>query len=151
MVRQMNEEEFIQIVDANLPYGDYTQCISLIEKGAKISDNASFMVLHELCRVPRSQKEKVNNGQILALIDHWAKVNTHPVSTLVADFGKKMLLGIEVPVKDAISAMEEIRKYRGQRCALSIPYFACDDVHGKANDLYDEIEKEWGLCEKQVI
>lgn len=139
----MNEEEFIQQIDARFPYGDFEKCKYLIEQGSKFTDNASFMVLHELCRLPKGAK--VDRAKLLYLIDHWMLINPHPLSNLVANLGKKILMDIEVPVSASIAAMEKIRPFKGLRCALSIPYFACDDVDGKADKIFNAIEKEWGF------
>jgi len=137
----MTEEEFIESIDARFPYENIRECKRLIEQGISISENSSFMVLHELCMVPKSKK--VNRVELLKLVDHWIETNKHPVAKLVANIAKKILMDTEVSVAESMAAMEKIRPYKWQQCALSIPYMACDDSEGKADDLLNEIQKEW--------
>lgn len=49
----MTEIEFIESIDACFPYGDEKEWRKLIHQGVQITDNASFMVLHEIYGAPK--------------------------------------------------------------------------------------------------
>lgn len=135
----MNEIEFIESIDCCFPYSDEHQWQSLIKQGGQISDNASYMVLHEICRAP---KEVAAETQ-LQLIHEWESFFDHPVKDLVVESGRAIINGIDIPAQKAIECLNEISKFKGIYNALSIIYFSCDDADGQVGDVYDQIVEMW--------
>ncbi len=73
----VTEEEFIKTVDCLFPYDDEVQAIELIKIGSAISPNAAFMVLHEICRPPRSSH--VAASRVNELLAKWTAAAHHPL------------------------------------------------------------------------
>ncbi|MCP3889109.1 MAG: hypothetical protein GY702_09595 [Desulfobulbaceae bacterium] len=135
----MNEIQFIESIDGSFPYYDKEKWKALIIKGAQISDNASFMVLHEICRAPK----EVSVENQLKMLYEWDSNYTHPIKDLVIESGKSIIEGREISVERAIDYLMQISKFKGLYNALSIVYFSCNDTDDKADDVYNQITKEW--------
>lgn len=137
----MSEVEFIEAIDCRFPYGDQAKARELIELGVRISPNASFMVLHEICRPPRAVKR--DPLALLELAASWEGTFQHPLVCVVLPIAKSMIQDQLVSVGEAMAAMREVAVYRGQYNALAIPYLACDDDNGEADALHKEITRAW--------
>ncbi len=137
----MSETEFIEKIDGNFPYHSEPEWQALVKLGASISSNAAYMVLHEICRVPHS--EKVTQKSKRALLEYWRQNFNHPTTTSVLRAAEVMIQDEELSVEESMSIMECIATYPNQYNALSIPYFACDDIDGRADDLYQKIIGAW--------
>lgn len=137
----MNEVEFIEAIDCRFPYGDQAKAQELIELAARISPNASFMVLHEICRPPKGTKE--SSLVLLELATSWEGSIEHPLVSVVLPIAKSMIQDKLISVGVAIAAMREIAFYKGQYNALAIPYLACDDEDGEADALHREVTHAW--------
>lgn len=137
----MNEVEFIEAIDCRFPYGDQAKARELIELGARISSNASFMVLHEICRPPKGAK--VGSLVLLDLAASWEGIFGHPLVLVVLPIARSMIQDKLIPVGVAMAAMREVALYKDQYNALAIPYLACDDEKGEADALHIEITQAW--------
>ncbi len=137
----MYETEFIEKIDCNFPYHSEPQWQALVKLGASISTNAAYMVLHEICRVPRSKKVTLKSKR--AMLEYWGQNFNHPTITSVLRAAEVMIKGEELAVEESMSIMENISAYPNQYNALSIAYFACDDIDGRADDLYQKIISAW--------
>lgn len=137
----MTETEFIESIDCSFPYNSEAEWRPLIELGTSISPNAAFMVLHELCRPPTGIA--VPKARIEAILDCWNQHFKHPLVGQVLPAAKAMIDGQTIAVDTALRTMRVVAAYRGQYNALSIPYFACDDVDGRAEELRLEITNAW--------
>ncbi|MES2842954.1 MAG: hypothetical protein V4794_21985 [Pseudomonadota bacterium] len=137
----MNEVEFIEAIDCRFPYGDQARARELIELGARISPNASFMVLHEICRPPEGAKE--DSLVLLELASSWEGIFEHPLVFVVLPIARSMIQDKLIPVGVAMAAMREVAFYKDQYNALAIPYLACDDKKGEADALHREITHAW--------
>lgn len=73
----VTDEEFIEIVDCRFAYDDKVQASELIKLGLAISPNAAFMVLHEICRPPRSSQ--VVASRVNELFEKWTAAVQHPL------------------------------------------------------------------------
>jgi hypothetical protein len=135
----MNEIEFIESIDACFPYKDERQWQALIKEGVQISDNASFMVLHEICRAPNEISIELQ----LKMLHDWEKAFDHPVKDLVIESGKAIIKGINIPVEKALEYLNQISKFKGLYNALAIVYFSCKDIDDKVSDLYNQIRYDW--------
>jgi hypothetical protein len=135
----MDEIQFIENIDASFPYDDEEKWMDLIIKGVKISDNASFMVLHEICRAPKGVSAELR----LKMLYEWDKRYTHPIKDLALASGKAIIEGRDVPVETAMDYLMQISEYKGLYNALAIVCFSSDDVDGHVDDLYDKIINTW--------
>ena len=135
----MDETQFIKSIDASFPYDDEEKWMELIIKGGQISENASFMVLHEICRAPN----EVSAEHQLRMLYEWKKRYTHPIKNLVLESGKAIIEGRDIPVEIAMDYLKQISKFKGLYNALAIVYFSCDDIDGNVDDLYNQTIKAW--------
>lgn len=135
----MDELTFINTIDCNFPYDNEQAWQSLVIQGATISDNASFMVLHEICRAP------LENISILQhkMLEFWAAHYSHPISPIVIEAGKAIIDDLDLPIETALKYMELIKPYYGLYNALAIVYFACEDITGEVDKKFNEIIGEW--------
>lgn len=74
-LKKMNENEFIESIDSFFPYYDEKKWRKIIKKATEISDNASFMVLHEICRAPKD----IEPTHQLYMLFEWGKIFEHPI------------------------------------------------------------------------
>jgi hypothetical protein len=137
----MTENEFIEAVDSRFPYDDEIRAGELIKLCAAISPNAAFMVLHEICRPPRSSK--VTNSRLSALLEEWAAAFYHPLVECVLSAAVAMIQKREISTESAIRLMNRIALYANQFNALSIVYFACDDIAGEVELKHQAIISAW--------
>lgn len=140
----MSEAEFIQLIDCRLPYGDSARVRELIELGASISTNASFMVLHEICRPP--QGAEAGQAERLNMLAAWAASIEHPLAAVVLPIARSMIQRKAVSVDTAMAAMHDIAPSPGQYNALAIACMACDDLDGQADALYQKIIHAWATA-----
>jgi hypothetical protein len=137
----MTEVEFITEIDCRFPYRDETKRHQLIELGASISPNAAFMVLHEICRPPRSVG--VDSDILQTILLEWTGVFHHPLVDIVLPAAMAIIRAEEIPVEQSMLAMKAVSTYQNQFNALSIPYFACDDVTGEVDLMHQKIIDRW--------
>lgn len=137
----MTEEEFIKNVDCRFPYEDEGQASKLIELGSAISTNAAFMVLHEICRPPRSRQ--LGASRVNELLAEWTASVHHPLVLEVLPVATAMIQHREISTVEAIRVMKRIAMHPNQFCALSIAYFACDDIAGEVETEYQAIVDAW--------
>ena len=137
----MTEDEFIKTVDCRFPYDDEVRARELIKLGSAISPNAAFMVLHEICRPPRSSQVVISRAN--ELLGEWSVAVHHPLVQEVLPAAKAMIQKREFSPVEAICVMKSISPYRNQFSALSIPYFACDDTTGEVEAEYRGIIDVW--------
>ena len=137
----MTEAEFIQSIDCCFPYGDKSLWTKLIEVGANISPNSAFMILHEICRPPKSSK--VEEARLFEILEAWVYSFSHPLVDVVFPIAKSVIRGNRISVEDSVKAMRVAGQYEHQYTALSILYFACDDDSGKADECFEEIIRGW--------
>lgn len=133
------EIEFIESIDACFPYENKTEWMKIIDEGILLSDNASFMILHEICRAPN----EISPNLLLEIFSYWNSKYFHPLKECISSAAIPIIHSKEIPVEESAQIMNEVRKYSNLYTALSISYFACDDVEEKLDDLYNEITDEW--------
>ncbi|WP_425407823.1 hypothetical protein [Hyphococcus sp.] len=139
----MNEAEFDALIDCKFPYNDAKECMRLINLAAKISPEASFMVLHEICRPPKDAT--VLNIRLSELLTEWRKTVTHPLRDRMFECAQYLIGGGWATVDFALQLIREIEKFPGQYSALNIAYFCCDDESGKIENEYERIRSAWNI------
>jgi len=140
---QENEMEFLNKIDCNFPYQDRQESIGLIELASRISTNALFSVIEELCRIPESVRPNVSTETLLELLDTTANKLNHSLKEFIVDAANKMILCQEQTVDETILKMYTVKKYLGQYAALSILYFSCDDKEERLEYGWDLIISSW--------
>ncbi|MER8559261.1 hypothetical protein [Mesorhizobium sp. M0578] len=137
----MTEAEFADLIDCNWPYHDISLSRELIESTVRISPNAAFLALSELCHLPASAA--VEPAILLALVDFWLSEVDHPVASLTAECAISLIERKRLPVPEILTKMGYVSGYPGLLAALSILYFSCDDVDGLADARLNEIRAVW--------
>lgn len=137
----MNEADFISSIDCAFPYGRPLQWRRLSASAARISSDAAFMVLHEVCRLPASRR--VEHAQRLAIIGHLRRRFRHPALRIVDPAVDSYLNGKRLRPSTAATLMRRVAPHRGQFNALAICYFSADDRLGALERTYQEIVRQW--------
>ena len=137
----MSESEFIDSIKCAFPYEDRQRATDIAEKSCLISPNAAFAVADEISRPPFGTTP--DPGLCLELLSLLASRVSHPLMTPVIGLATKLVKDEQVSVAEAISVIREIERYPGQYSALSIAYFASDDIAGLADQEYSRITSAW--------
>jgi hypothetical protein len=125
------EQPFAALIDAKFPYGD-ASASALIRQGWRISLNAAFCVLDELCRAPVSSD--VSKARLQELLAEWADGPDHVLKAHVLSAAQNLIDGNALAWREGVDLMRRIGEYDGQRAALGIAYFAseCGSPEGDA-------------------
>jgi len=137
----MNEEEFINSIDCCFPYNNPMKWKKIVNAAIGISDNACFMVLHELCRAPRS--ERVTYKTKLEIFTYFSGRFRHPLMSLLGKIIFNMLKNEYVPVGVCLSGMKKVSAYKNQYSALAICLFSGYENSNRIDSLYERIVCEW--------
>jgi hypothetical protein len=137
----MSESQFIESIECQFPYRDRSRALALTEAACSISPNAAFAVVDEISRPPAG--ESADPAIASAVLSHIEARISHPLVSPVITLARRLLTGDTVPVSDAILALRQIEQFPGQYAALSIAYFASDDVAGLADAEYNRIRAVW--------
>lgn len=136
----MTEEEFEREIDCRFPYADEGHAKDLIDLGLTISTNATFIVLEEICRPPRSAE--VTAPKLQDYASYWRSKIEHPLADPILRCARSLIKGQKVPTAEALGIMNAVAEYPDQFGALNIVYFACEDVD-EADRKSDEILDRW--------
>jgi hypothetical protein len=137
----MSESKFIESIECRFPYLDRTLALEVAEEGCSISSNAAFAVADEISRPPAGEPvDQLIASDVLSHIE--ARVS-HPLTSAVITFARRLVTGKTVSVPEAVALLREIEKFPGQYAALSIAYFASDDIAGIADAEYNRIMAAW--------
>lgn len=124
-----DEQRFLDAIDSRFPYDDPARARALIAQGCRLSANAMFAVLHEICRPPRSAT--VDRARLLALVEEWRSMADHPLAADLAACAVALIERRRLPVPNALRLMERVGACPGQWAALSIVTFAADVDSGE--------------------
>ena len=107
----------------------------------RVSANAAYMVLHELCRPPRSAT--VSNTQCRQILRHLERRFRHPLLSGLRNLVLTVMRGERLSVSAAAAAMRKVSRYPGQYNMLAICYFSSDDRNGRLDRLYQATAARW--------
>lgn len=141
----MNEAEFISAIDCAFPHERPTQWRRLSASAARISPNAAFMVLHEVCRSPASRR--VTEVQSRVIISHLKRRFRHPALRAIYPAVISYLTGKKLRPSAAAARMRKIALHTGQYNALNICYFSAFDRRGVLERTYQRIVQDWAASE----
>ena len=85
----MDENKFIKCIDTCFPYDVKKRWKERISEGVQISDNASFMVLHEICRAPKDVPE----SEQLKMLSFWDLEYSHLIKSVVLEVAEAFING----------------------------------------------------------
>ena len=137
----MNYEEFYYSIDCKFPYHDKDAWKKVINTSLTVGGDAPFLVLHEICRVPASEKLEQNNHR--EIYDYWKESFSHPVQSIVETASLSYINKEELSDERALDILEKLREYPKSYNAMKIILFACANEDDLVEDKYDEIESEW--------
>ena len=140
----MEEPEFIASIECKFPYDDRIASLELTKQACSLSPNATFAVVDEISRPPAG--EHVSSQLSAELLSYVEQHLTHPLSTPIIAIARKLVSGQGVSVADSLLAFRQIERFPGQYCALSIAYFACDDIDGTADREFNRIMAAWNAA-----
>lgn len=141
----MNEAEFIASIDCAFPYGNPIRWRRLSASAARISANAAFTVLHEICRVPRSRTDLVSESQRRAMVSHLRRRFRHAVLRTIEPAVAAFLAGKTLRPMAAAALMRKLAAHPGQYSALDICYFSADERQGATHveRAYERTVQAW--------
>lgn len=139
----MTETEFVEGIDCRFPYKNPLKWRRLVAQAPRISSNAAFMVLHELCRPPSSVS--VSYAEREKIFEHLANRFHHPLLSGLRPLILTVMRGELVSVSAAVAAMRRVARYPSQYNMLAICYFSCNDRNGRLDDLYESIVTKWSM------
>jgi hypothetical protein len=134
------EGAFHRAFDARFPYPDKAASSALIARGWLISLNASFCVLEEICRPPRSST--VGAERLKELVSEWAAGPDHPLKGPVLRAASALIEKQPLPWNEGVDLMKHVAQYDGQRAALNIVYFASDWQTTEAEEVLERTSNE---------
>jgi hypothetical protein len=141
----MNEAEFISAIDCGFPHERPTQWRRLSAAAARISPNAAFMVLHEVCRAPASRR--TTESQARAIISHLQRRFRHPALKAIYPAVASYPTGKRLRPSAAAAQMRKLAPHTGQYNALNICFFSADDRQGALERTYERIVRDWADSE----
>jgi hypothetical protein len=137
----MTEDEFDRLIDCRFPYRDAREAKRLIALGRSISANAHFRTLSEICRPPA--RADVTAVEQFALMRDWADGFEHPLKDVALVCATAAIERRDLSVDHVLRIMDQIAAHRDAYAALSIAYFACDDMEDRAEARANEICNHW--------
>ena len=137
----MSEVEFIQSIECRFPYRDRSRALELAETACLISPNAVFAVADEVSRPPHG--EITDPETCSDVLNYLSAHIQHPLAEPVLGLAHTLVAGKSVNVGDAVRVLRQIEPFPGQYAALSIAYFAPDDIDGVADAEYNRIRAVW--------
>ena len=143
----MNESEFIEQVDCRFPYGRPLDWRRLSAQAARVSPNAAFMVLHEICRVPRSVV--VSPALASAMVRHWRRRFRHPLCRVLAPVVQAYVGGVALRPAQAARLMRKVAAYPDQYNALALCYFSAEDRAGALDRLFETVTSTWDAARQE--
>lgn len=139
--QRMLESAFITSIDCRFPYDSPIKWRRAVNNASAISANATFMVIHELCRPPK--RVDISEARAREILHYLLTHYRHPLLRILRPAIESHLQGRPLPVSKAKHLMRDVACHPGQYNALSICYFSCDDKAGLLDPIYDNIIQSW--------
>jgi phosphate uptake regulator len=138
----MTETDFIERVECNFPYDNFDLASEIISQAGDVSQNAVYLVLHEILRAPPTIKPQAKE----LFLQMWqTDYEDDPIFRFIhrciPAYMKQELVSVDIVVK----LIEQMATHTGQIYALSLLYFACDDVTGEAKAAYHTVLSLWEM------
>jgi hypothetical protein len=137
----MTYEEFYYSIDCNFPYHDESEWKRIIQQSIEIGGDAPFMVLHEICRVPAS--EKIEEAKHLEMYNYWKESFSSPVQEIVEPASLSYINKRELTDNEALEIMVKLSKFPNSYNALQVVLFSCPDDEELVDEKYEDIVSMW--------
>ncbi|MGJ8483599.1 hypothetical protein ACSFVZ_06175 [Pseudoalteromonas sp. SYSU M81236] len=137
----MTYEEFYYSIDCNFPYHNESEWKRIIQQSIEIGGDAPFMVLHEICRVPAS--EKIEEAKHLQMYYFWKESFSSPVQKIVEPAALSYINKEELTDNEALEIMVKLSKFPNSYNALQVVLFSCPDDEELVDEKYEEIVSTW--------
>jgi hypothetical protein len=138
----MTESDFIDAIDCNFPYDNFDRASELISQAGGISQNATYMVLHEILRAPPPVTLQTKE----LLFNMWVTdYEEDPLFALVRRCVPAYLKNELVPEHIVEQLILKMSPNKNQLCALGLIYFSCEDASGQAQAAYQTVLSLWNL------
>lgn len=121
----MDYEEFVRSVDCNVPYGDPSNVLRLIDVAHAHSVAASYYILYELAFPPRGEEE--NFSKILDYIDYWKNKSDHRLADEMARTARAALLDEKLQTSLLLGLLVQLESDKQSHAAIHILPFAAKD------------------------
>jgi hypothetical protein len=144
----MDESEFIGRIDCDFPYNAPIQWRKLSAMAPRISSNAAFMVLFEICMVPRS--EKMNRARAECILSHIRQRFRHPALRVIQPAIESHFSQAKLRPTKAAALMRRLAKYSGQHNALAICYFSAYHFDGTLDRIHEQVITDWRVRSEKI-
>tara|TARA_B110000211_G_scaffold200152_1_gene230979 strand:- start:2722 stop:3147 length:426 start_codon:yes stop_codon:yes gene_type:complete len=137
----MTYEEFYYSIDCKFPYHQESEWKHIIVQSIEIGDDAPFLVLHEICRVPAS--EKLDKAKHMKIYKFWKQSFSSPVQNIVEPASLSYINKTEISDSEALSIMEKLSAFPKSYNALQVVLFSCSDDDELVDEKYENIVAQW--------
>jgi hypothetical protein len=137
----MSEVEFVERIDCQFPYFSPLRWRRLCAQAPAISPNAAFMVIHEVCRPPRSIK--LPSRSAASMLEHLYRRFRHPLRHVVEPAIRAHLSGRQLSESQAASLMRKVGAFPHQYNALAVCYLSATDRTGKLEHIRHRVVASW--------
>lgn len=137
----MTYEEFYYSIDCKFPYHQENEWKRIIDQSIEIGEDAPFLVLHEICRVPVS--EKLNKAKHMEMYKYWKQSFVSPVQDIVEPASLSYISKTEITDSEALSIMEKLSAFPKSYNALQVVLFSCPDYDELIDVKYQSILAHW--------
>jgi len=139
----MNDRQiaFQDRIDARFPYDDPVEALTLILEARRISPEAVFAVLHEICVPPRSAR--AGRGRLKELLAFWRQGFEHPLEPGLSHCAEALIDGRSIPGSQAAEIMRDIASHRNAYNALAVVERAAGHEATEVEALGSEIRAAW--------
>jgi hypothetical protein len=141
----MDEDEYIESIDASFPFSDEKQWRDVIEQGIAISDNAAFYPLYEISSEPAGVRVDLSN--LLKMVGYWSSRYSHPLKEIVLEAAYAAINGSDFSRGKILEYLDIISKYQGMYSAISVILCAGseedEEIEARCNEIYKKWKATW--------
>ncbi|TKB45294.1 hypothetical protein [Thalassotalea mangrovi] len=137
----MNYEEFYYSIDCKFPYHDESEWKRIVAQSIEIGEDAPFLVLHEICRLPAS--EKLEHAKHMEMYKYWKNSFFSPVQEIVEPASLSYINKMELSDNEALAIMDKLSEYPESFNALQVVLFSCPDDDENVDNKYRETIRLW--------
>ena len=137
----MTYEEFYYSIDCKFPDHQENEWKRIIEQSIEIGEDAPFLVLHEICRLPAS--EKIEQAKHMKMYKYWKQSFVSPVQDIVEPASLSYINKTEITDSEALNIMEKLSEFHKSYNALQVVLFSCPDDNELVDEKYEEILAKW--------
>ena len=98
-------------------------------------------MLHEICRVPAS--EKLDQAKHMEMYQFWKQSFSSPVQNIVEPASLSYINKTQISDSEALGIMEKISAFPKSHNALQVVLFSCPDDDELVDEKYENIVTQW--------